>query len=590
MIGAAMALKNNYSAEAVETGNLLSSAERLAWREGALDRDAALKMARNRLAELRRSIKEFFDNAENKKYVELMDAMSADLDAAGGRVNAALVEYANTEMLAVKNYFPMERVEPVSSRVSNARELRQMTGSAAGGFQLYVEKGFTKNRINIAPEYQTPINLDAFHVWNNAVERQEHFIAYGGLVKDVNRIYKDPVSPARVWIERRFGSEGIKRLNRVIDDFISPEGQKTKTALDETLSGIRRNYAAAVLGWRATPIIKQYLTSPGAFMAYMKPWEYWAAHVKYFSDRRRIWDEICALSPRMKHRSASLVIEEAKQAARYSYDRKGGAIARLAEAGMGGLELVDNICVAPGWWVLYNKEMERLSKDGETADLGVEERQVKAAGYADDIIEKTQPSGRAETISPMFKGNGELAKAFLQFQQSLNIIWQQTRYDLPVLVRRKQYKQAAGQVMGYAMAGLAVGLITIGFDDDDDDETKNKKITQWAMSQFTDTIPVAGSVVGDLLETAITGKQPYRRNADVVPVITGAGAAAMNLTQAIVNADGAKAAKAFAAAAKTAGYVSGLPVLAVQDAARLFGISDGKEGAGLRPETILGRK
>jgi hypothetical protein len=97
-------------------------------------------------------------------------------------------------------------------------------------------------------------------------------------------------------------------------------------------------------------------------------------------------------------------------------------------------------------------------------------RQVKAASYVDDIIEKTQPSGRAETISPMFKGNGEFAKAFLQFQQYLNIIWQQTRYDLPVLVRRKQYKQAAGQVMGYAMAGLAVGLITIGFDDDD--ETK----------------------------------------------------------------------------------------------------------------------
>jgi hypothetical protein len=591
MIGTGLALKNKYSREAVETGNLLSAAERLQWRQGALTPDIARTMAQRRLKQLEDAAAAFFADPKNKKYAAVSDAIEADLNANGGRVNASLIEYNNNEMITQSNYYPMNRVEAVSSHASDAQELREMMGSAAGGFQMYIEKGFTKNRVKIPPEYQTAISLDAFKVWGSSVSAQEHFIAYGQLVKDANRIYKDPASAARIWIERRFGTDGVKRVNRIIDDFINPEAQKTKSALDETLSGIRRSYAAAVLGARVTPVVKQFLTSPGAFMAYMKPWEYWGAFVKYSMNRNGMWDEISALSPRMKHRSAGLIIEEAKQAAAYSYDKKGGALSRLSQKSMAGLELVDNLCVSPGWWVLYNKEMNRLSTAPETANMNVEERSVKARDYADDIIEKTQPSGRAEAVAPMFKGNNEAAKAVLQFQQSLNVIWQQTRYDLPAQIRRKKYKQTAGQIAGYAIAGLMVGLITEGFDDDDDDEAKNKKLAKWSASQYTDSVPLLGSLISDALDTALTGKQPWSRTGvDVAPVFTSAGTAVMNLTQALLNADGKKAAKGFVEAAKAASYLKGFPVHGTLDAARLFGYGDGDGKAAFRPETLLGRR
>jgi hypothetical protein len=169
----------------------------------------------------------------------------------------------------------------------------------------------------------------------------------------------------------------------------------------------------------------------------------------------------------------------------------------------------------------------------------------------------------------------------------MNVVWQQTRYDLPVLIRRKQFKQAIGQVTGYVMAGLMLGLITAGFDDDDDDEAKNRKIFQWSTSQFTDTIPVFGAGISDVLETAITGKQPWSRASDILPVASSGASALKNLSQAIFKADGEKAAKALRDAAKTGGYFTGLPVQGVFDAGRLFGVGNDK---GFSPETLIGRK
>jgi hypothetical protein len=595
LIGTALALKNDYSRNAVNTGNLLSKLERQEWQDGLIDDGAAQELADNRLAVLEAETAAFFAAPENRKYAGLMAAMGADLRDNGGRLNEALIKYNNTEMPLQENYYMMSRTEPVSSHVQNAQVLKEMTGSAGGNFQMYVERGFTKQRTEIPAKYQTPIDLDAFKMWANAVEKQEHFIAYGGLVKDLNRIYKDPNSTARTWIDRRFGADGVKRVNRIIDGYINPEGSKTKAALDETLSGMRRNYAAAVLGGRVVPIVKQFITSPGAFLAHLEPAEYWGSFIGFSMNYNARWNEIQELSPFMKHRSANMIVEEANQAAKFSYDQKGGAVARWNQKSMGGLEMIDRLCVASGWWALYNKEFTRLTRENPNADEGALRRQ--AVTHADDIVKMTQPSGRPEDIAPMFKGNSETSKAFLQFQQSLNVIWQQTRYDLPMKIRNKEYKQAAGQVMGYVMAGLMLGIFTVGFDDDDDEETKNKKMASWALSQFTDSIPIAGSIVSDVTEMALTGKTPYRHSTELIPVVSGAYGAGTNLIKALYELDEGndkkareRALKSLWEAAKTGGFVTGLPVMGVQDIGRGLGIGDGDGGINPDPSKIIGVK
>jgi hypothetical protein len=246
--------------------------------------------------------------------------------------------------------------------------------------------------------------------------------------------------------------------------------------------------------------------------------------------------------------------------------------------------------VMAGWRVLYRKEYDRLSKDPESAKMTAEERSAKAVEYADNIVDETQPNCRAENIAPMFKGGGTFQKAYFQFQHALSVIWQQTRYDLPAKIRRRQYGQAAGQVAGYAAAGILLGIAKEGFDDDDDEKKTAGKIGKWALSQFTDSAPFVGGLLADAVETMLAGKAPYGFASETFPALGTAGDALNMMIRAGQEEDAERFKKALWLAARSAGYLTGLPAIGLQDAGKLAGIGDGDGNLSLEPQTLLGRK
>jgi hypothetical protein len=590
LIGFLSAIRDDYSREAVMYGNLLSERERGPYQQdGITEAELAplYDLAEGRFFQVKKAAEKLI--AETSGYRKLLEAIDADFTEGGKRLSQALIRYNNTYMPIVDKYFPINRQAPVTVQGADASLARDLMGASTGGFNLFVEKGFTNKRQAIPAQYQTAIKLDILGVWTDAVSREEHFMAYGQLVKDLNAIYKGN-RQVKDAIERRYGRQAVDYINKYVNELANPAPDRVRSTFDKAIRAMRGNAPAAFLGWKVSSIVKQFITSPAPFLGYMNPLEYWGTFVEYATRQEESWKEITDLSEHMKHRSANLLTDLVKEQAKRTFENKmDAAISKMSERGIQGLEWIDRMCVAPGWMVLYRTELKRLTGGNTDGTLTERDAKVKAAQYADDIIRATQPSARPEDIAPLFKGNSELGKAYLQFTQSLNIIWQNIRYDVPQMIRDRRYKNAAGLIMGYILSGIMLGAITEGFDDDDDETARALRFAKWAAQQFTDSFPIIGSEATHFAELAITGKARHQSGLNLVPAFQKIRNAAESGVKGAREQDFDRFLKAAATAAEGAAIFKGLPVSGIKEAGLILGIS-GDEEPGIHPEAVLGRR
>jgi len=591
LLGFISAIRDDYSRAAVMYGNLLHENEKGEFQKQGVknkDMEPLLELAEERYAKMGAAAQKLI--AENPNYLKLLAAIDEDFTAGGQRLSEALTRYNNTFMPMVEHYFPMHRETAVSAQTADAKLARDLMGSSSGGFRVFVEKGFTNKRIEIPAQYQTGIKLDIMGVWAEAVNREEHFIAYGQLVKDLNGIYKQNRQVINA-IQNRYGRQAVNYINKYINELANPIQEKTRDGLNDFVKKMRGNTAAAYLSWKASGIIKQFITSPAPFFGYMNPIEYWGTFIEYATHQEQTWKEITDLSEHMEHRSANLLTDIVKEQAKQKFENKLDAgISQFNKRGMEGLEWIDRMCVAPGWLVLFRKEHNRLTRENLHGTLSEKDIRVKAAQYADDITRLTQPSARVDDLSPLFKTNNELGKAILQFTASLNVIWQNIRYDLPQMIRDRRYKNAVGTIMGYTIAGIILGAICSGFDDDDDEAMKAKKLAWWATTQFTDAFPVLGTEATHFAELLITGKTSRSSGLNFIPAFEKGYKALQAGTKSFQQKDFDKMLKATALAAEAAGIYKGLPVSGIKELEALLGIGDGDGKVNIHPGAVFGRR
>jgi hypothetical protein len=273
---------------------------------------------------------------------------------------------------------------------------------------------------------------------------------------------------------------------------------------------------------------------------------------------------------------------------------------------MKGLEMVDWACVAPGWLAVYNREMARLQKAnaGLAPDqrLSMADMEYEAVAKADDIVRLTQPSGRDTDQAPMFKNTPQVMKALLQFTQSLNVIWQNIRYDnrIPGAIQEGRVLQLVGCYTGYILAGVSLGLLTEGLGGDDDEKKKvawQRKLLYYSFTQFTDAVPFIGDGVTAAWELAVTGRRRWSGGDNLFPVAKEAGLAAETAIKTGYKLGEGDAAAAKKAALKTLGHLEagfeyslGLPYSGRKELLRVFGIGDGDGEFDFYPQALWGRR
>lgn len=508
----------------------------------------------------------FIDTKERgriNKYAAILNAISKDYADQYNRMNEISIKEFNMPLNRVQCYVPLVRLE--SNGDTNAAQVKQdlltTMGSNAAG-QAGVGKGMTKRRVSISPLHQKPVQTGLYKTWANSVERTEHFISYASYVRELNRVYKSrDAQYMRRFIENRYGKGMVAYLDDYINEVANPNANKVRSAGDDLIRSLRGKTAPAYLSWKLSSVLKQATTSPAPFMQFMTPKEYLKGAIECWNNNG--FDTIKEKSVFMAERVQDPLydlIDELSEGAKTKGEQ---ALLDFSRKGMSGLEWIDWVCVAPGWMALYKRKYSELQKanpklyEDEYAKIELEQRDIpigstyyltddqmkaqarnamlteaemeqQAVQYADDLTRQCQPSSRAVDIAPLFKNSSEFAKAYLQFQTSLNVIWNNIRYDLPAAVKSKQFGRVVGMIAGYTVAGIMMNALMEGFtggDGEDDDDEAIKNAVFYATTQFTDSVPLIGSYLTSTNQKLITGKGSVfgQNGTDMTPMVTKFG-------------------------------------------------------------------
>ena len=563
ILGAYLASFDEKSRAAVQYGNFAEQAERDMAKTsdsyGALDAftDARYSAV---LAEAERLM------AADARLKAVVEYLQAEYKKEGERLREHNITVNNAVTEIRDNYFPMQRLE-VSGEEDARQTQKKIIGEHATGTRHGIGKGQTKARIDIGKANQMPINLAALTTYFSSVEANERLYAYDAYAQKLNRVIKGyEAKNFRRTLENAYGSEAVRYLDKQVNTIIDPTAGRVYSDSDKLLRVIRGNTAAAYLGFKLSGIIKQGITSPAPFMQYVNPLHYAKAASDLAFHHKEMVDFIYSRSKLMQDRSFDMMQTITEELAKQAKTKAGKALTQVQQFGMQGLEMIDKVCVAPGWLAAYREEVARLTEANKGAKTPKTDNEIDLAAsrYADDVLVRTQPSGRAEELAPLFREGGEALRLLLQFQSSLNVIYNNLRHDLPNAIKNKQYKRAAGIVTGYALAGIMTGLITEGFgggDDEPDTADKVKKTIYFAFTQGTDSVPVINGMVNSLAEKLITGKTSYRGSSSLYPAFEKA----VQGTAALRDADIQKAASRYAEAAA---LTLGLPTSGTKEAIR----------------------
>ena len=477
--------------------------------------------------------------------MDFVEAIEKDLNGQGGRLQKMMVSTFNQPIHLVEHYLPIKRKDLTGENLDVSADAILNYGNSA--VMHNPEKGFTIKRVNIAPRNQTPVNTSLLSVWRNSVKDQEWLIESAAYIKKLHRIFNN--KEFQNALQGAYSSGLYREITDYIDLLANPYKQPRKSTTEKAFRALRGNLAAAYLGWKASGIITQAITSPMPFLSDVSPVRLIKAYMDIAEDYSTIMSEIDEKSPMMKHRSMSFVVEELAQRVMDSGNNKAiEAWHKFTQTGMKGLEWIDRVAVAGGWLAKYQEALQSALDKGLDTDAA----EMQAVKAADDLVLKVQPTGDKTEFSSMFRTESEFAKAILQFTTSLNVIWNNITADLQGYLRNKEYGKVVGTLSGYMLAGLLLGVALTGYDDDDDAVDKARKTGYFALTQFMDSVPWLGSLVNEVGMHLITGERGFYGTSSMFP-------AANELLQALDSFVTGDFLKSLEKLGKGIGLATGLP-------------------------------
>lgn len=558
----------------------------------------------------------------DQKFFDFAEAISEDYAEVFDRLQKTCIDEFNQPLARVKHYVPLIRL--AFSGDTNENRVRADLLGLSGDAQknAATDRGMTMKRIEISPLNQRPVEAGLYSTWADSLNRTEHFMAYAGYVRELNRVYigRD-AAPLRQWMESRYGKNMVDYISDYVQLVANPNANAAMSDLDRFVRTMRGRTAPAYLAFKMSSILKQLVTSPAPYLQFVNPAEYTGAALKMMKNFGEFEEMIKTKSAFMAARRMDPIIDILEENAKKAVNKPAAALSQIQKIGMAGLEWIDWACVAPGWYAVYQKELTRLEQESdaqyenarakllaenESKPMGkkmsdeqidmeakkgiLDKAHIEAAAVykADDYTRLCQPSNRAVDLAPIFRSRGkgsEVIRALLQFQTALNVIWQNIRYDIPYYARQKQMKNIVGMVGGYVVAGVMLGVLAkagSGGDDDDPEDTL-KEFIYYGMTQFTDSVPIIGGVVSGAAEKTITGKGGRQSTNDMFPALT-------KYVQAATNAAGGNWEKSAGRFTEGLALTLGLPVSGGKEALHVVGIGDGDGYLSFHPEALLGRQ
>ena len=489
---------------------------------------------------------------------DLVNAISEDFSSRenADRLDRASIEWFNMPLDRREKYLPIHRTDSQGVDFENAMA-DSLFNLNANRMTRNPEKGFTISRIEISPRHQKNIDLSLVGVWQTAVREQEHLIEFAGYIKKLRQVFQgNGSSELRRAVDMRYTSALMPQIDSYIDLVANPETRPRRNSSDEIFKNLRGQTGAAYLGWKLSGIVLQAITSPAPGFSELKPWEVFSAYASIGMHPLESIEFINSRSIMMKNRTMNPIIDEViKRKNEWGQSKGQRAYSKFLEVGQIGLTMVDRYAVAGSWLAMYQRTLkEQLDAGSDTVYA-----ETAAIQKADEFILRTQPTGDVTELASLFRNQNEAAKTILQFQTSLNVIWNNLTANVVGMARQKKYAQVIGTFAGYAIAGLVLGMVQEGYDDDEETKTKVLKSFYWSLTQGLDSVPIVGSVVDGLVQKMVTGESSWStsRGVSISPaldkVVQGINAAMKKDWQT-----------AASKTAEGAGIVAGAPVSGIK--------------------------
>ena len=518
---------------------------------------------------------------EKPEIMRLAEAYEADLQAQAPRIHEVMVREYN-QGLDVQNYYM-----PIYRKDFNGTDIAQkvqddLFNRNAGKSATTPGKGFTKSRIDISPDHQMRTTMDFFSTWAKSMEDQEHLIANVEYVRKLNRVFKNIGSKdLQSTIEKTYGRAMKTDLDNYINEVANPVLYADTQEINSAIRVLRGGLYTAYLGFKTSGIVLQAITSPMPFLQEVGPVRLAKALLQMTFHPKTTWKYVTDLSPMMENRSMNPMIDEINRRVQDYSKSKGRRIYdAVQDFGTQGLEMIDRWAVTAGWLAVYEKELEKAEYQSDP------EAMAKAARHADEVVYETQPTGDITELAPMFKSKSEFAKAFTQFQVSLNVIWNNYFYDMPKAFRAKEFRKAIGIFCGYTLAGALLTAVQDGFKGEDGDEPEAgdiaRQLAYGATTQFTSGIPLLGSQIDNLMEALITGRKPFEYQNDLYPGINKILSGASSLVA------GGDVGKALLKIGKGIGLQLGIPTSGISELKEM--LLDDEWQFTFKPGALLGRR
>jgi len=404
------------------------------------------------------------------KYKKLGDFLIAEYEQNYNRLRKAFIEFANDDMGWEPNYTPMKRQDidhkyleqEIADEILHRNTLKRR----------YAEKGFTIQRKDIPEQYQKPIKLGAYETWLAHVPKQEQFIHFGQVVKDLHRIERAPAF--RSAIRQQFNTDYVKAVEEYVNRLADPNIYKSFNTLENVSRTLRGNVALAYLAYNLLTMGKQ-LPSVALFLHEAGPINLIAAAGEFAAHPFKSIEWVKEIDPQMKNRSLEREMEELKNADKPAFLKLQTA---LGKAGMKGIYFFDRIAVTIGWMATYNRYVNKLGPD-------------LAAEKAQKAVLRTQPAASAKDLAQLYTTN-EFLNWFTQFTNQLNQIYNIATHDIPSLAKNAKYWDAFMGVTGLSIAALGIWMITNRRLPEDEEDLK-EAISNQALS----ALPIVGKQIAN---------------------------------------------------------------------------------------------
>ena len=377
----------------------------------------------------------------DQKYKELADFIIDEYQQNYERIREVYEAVTGEDLGKEINYTPIVRLE-ISEYAAKSELIDQLL-ERHNLKRGYVEKKFTLYRKNIAPEHQKPMDLRLVSLWQSQVQKQEHFIHFEQLTKNLRKILAN--NDIKASIEQKLGSQGIKIINAYVDRVANPTIYKAYDGLAGVSRILRRNVAMAYLSYNLMTIAKQvpslvlYTKDSGVSSMLSSVSE-------FAKNSREVWDRVRDKDPQVKNAFIEREIEDLRNALSQTQDKDtidkiNRLISQVGHKGMIGIRFVDGIVRTIGWNAVYQKNRQ----------LGLSE--AESARLAQNATLRTQPASAAKDIANLY-ANNEFLNWFTMFTNQLNNVWNITTYDTFAYWSDKKYQNSAMTLMGVAANAL----------------------------------------------------------------------------------------------------------------------------------------